>query len=74
MSNHIRFFLHLCHHIIKSGQKLDDVHVVYAILLSLLCSNIWDIVKQNLLDKESELTLNTVTAELLSVHNCTGRE
>ena len=37
-------------------------------------SDIWDVVKQNLLDKGSGLTLNAVTAELLSVSNCIERE
>ena len=36
--------------------------------------HIWDVVKQNLLDKGSGLTLNAVTAELLSVSNCIERE
>jgi len=35
MFEHIGSFLHLCHHINNSGQKLDDIHIVHAILLSL---------------------------------------
>ena len=30
--------------------------------------------KQNYLDKENRLTLNTITAEILSVHNYTESE
>jgi len=58
MSDHIGSFLQLRHCITESGQKLKDIHIVYAILLSLPCSGIWDVVKQNLLDKGSGLTLN----------------
>jgi len=68
MSDHIGYFLNLRCHIIEAGKKLDNIHVVYAILLSLPCSNIWDVVKQNLLDKGKALTLNMVSAELISVH------
>jgi len=56
MSDHISFFLNLKHYITEAGLKLDDILVVYAILYFLPCSNIWDIVKQNLLDKEKVLT------------------
>ena len=74
MSDHIGSFLHLCHRINDSGQTLDDTHIIYVILLSLLRSSIWDIVKQNLFDKGTTLSFNIVTAELLSVHDCIERE
>jgi len=74
MSDHIGSFLYLRRRINDSGQTLDDIHVIHAILLSLLHSSLWDIVKQNLLDKGMALTLDIVTAELLSVHNRTERE
>jgi len=74
MSDHIGSFLHLWHRINDSGQTLDDIHVIHAILLSLPRSGLWDIVKQNLLDKGTALTLDIVTAELLSVHDRTERE
>ena len=74
MSDHIGSFLQLCHCITESGQKLEDIHIVHAILLSLSCSGIWDVVKQNLLDKGSGLTLNAVTVKLLSVSDCIKRE
>jgi len=48
MSNHISYFLNLCYRIIEAGEKLDDIHIVHAILLSLPHSSIWDIIKQNL--------------------------
>jgi len=69
MSDHISFFLNLKHYITEAGLKLDDILVVYAILYFLPCSNIWDIVKQNLLDKEKILTLDLLSAELISVHD-----
>jgi len=74
MSDHIGSFLHLRHRINDSGQTLNDIHVIHAILLSLPHSGLWDIVKQNLLDKGTALTLDIVTAELLSVHDRTERE
>jgi len=74
MSDHIGSFLQLRHCITESGQKLEDIHIVYAILLSLPCSGIWDVVKQNFLDKGSGLILNAVTAELLSVSDRIERE
>jgi len=74
MSDHIGSFLQLRHRITDSGQKLEDIHIVHAILLSLPRSGIWDVVKQNLLDKGSGLTFNAVTAELLSVSDHIERE
>jgi len=74
MSDHISSFLQLHHHITESGQKLENIHIVHAILLSLPCSGIWDVVKQNLLNKDSGLILNAVIAELLSVSDCIERE
>ena len=74
MSEHISSFLHLHHCINNSGQKLDDIHIVYAILLSLQQSGVQDVVKQNLLDKGTALNLDIVTTELLSVHDYMERE
>jgi len=74
MSDHIGSFLHLHCRINDSGQTLDDIHIIHAILFSLPCSSIWDIVKQNLLDKGTALNLDIVTAELLSVHDRMERE
>jgi len=74
MSDHIGSFLHLRRRINDSGQTLDNIHIIHAILLSLPHSSIWDIVKQNLLDKGTTLSLNIVTAELLSVHDRMERE
>ena len=70
ISKHIGSFLHLHHYINNSGQKLDDIHIVHAILLSLLQSGVCNVIKQNLLDKDTALNLDIVTAELLSVHDC----
>jgi len=69
MSDHIGSFLNLKRHIAEAGHKLDDILVVHAILHSLPCSNIWDIVKRNLLDKGKALTLDLLSAELISVHD-----
>ena len=74
MSDHIGSFLHLHCRITESGQKLKDIHIIHTILLSLSCSGIWDVVKQNLLDKGSGLTLNAITAKLLSVSDCIETE
>jgi len=44
------------------------------ILHSLPCSNIWDIIKQNLLDKGKALTLDLLSTELISVYNHTKHD
>jgi len=69
MSDYIGYFLNLCHHIIEAGEKLDNIYVVHAILLPLPCSSIWDVIKQNLLDKGKALTLDIVSTKLISVHD-----
>jgi len=69
MSDHIGSFLNLKCCVTKAGHKLDDILVVHAIFHSLPYSNIWDIVKQNLLDKGKVLTLDLLSAELISVHD-----
>jgi len=74
MSDHIGSFLNLKHCITEAGHKLDNILVVHAILHSLPHSNIWDIVKQNLLDKEKAFTLDFLSAELISVHNHAERD
>jgi len=48
---------------------LENILIVHAILHSFSHSNIWDIVKQNLLDKGKGLTLDVLTAELISVYD-----
>jgi len=47
---------------------------IHTILLSLPCSSIWDIVKQNLLDKGIVLNLNIITTELFFVYDCTEKK
>jgi len=69
MSDHIGSFLNLKHCITKAGHKLEDILIIHAILYSLPYFNIWDIIKQNLLDKGKGLTLDVLTAELISVHD-----
>jgi len=70
MSDHIGSFLNLKRCITEAGHKLDDILVVHAILHSLSRTNIWDIVRCNLLDRGKGLTLDILTAELISVHDC----
>ena len=74
MSDHIGSFLNLKHCITEAGHKLDNILVVHTILHSLPRSNIWDIVKWNLLDKRKALTLDLLSAELISVHNHTKHD
>ena len=69
MSDYIGSFLNLKHCITEARHKLDDILVVHTILHSLPCLNIWDIVKQNLLNKEKALTLDFLSAELISIHH-----
>jgi len=57
MSDHIGSFLQLHHRITESGQKLEDIHIVHAILLLLPRSGIWDVVKQNSWIKAADLPL-----------------
>jgi len=68
MSDHIGSFLNLHYHIIKAGQKPENIHLIYAMLFSLSHLTICDVVKQN---KRKTLTLDIVTAELITVTNQT---
>ena len=74
MSDHIDSFLNLKHHIIEAGHKLNDILVVHAILHSLSCTNIWDVIRHNLLDKGKGLTLDILSAKLISVHDYSERD
>jgi len=69
MLDHIGSFLNLKCHIVEAGHKLDDILVVHAILHSLSHTNIWDIIRRNLLEKGKGLTLDILSAELISVHD-----
>ena len=69
ISDHIGSFLNLKRHITRAGHKLDNILVIHTIFYSLFRSNIWDVVKRNLLDKRKGLTLDILTAELISVHD-----
>jgi len=69
MSDYIGSFLNLKRCIVEAGHKLNNILVVYAILHSFPRTNIWDIVRRNLLDKRKGLTLNILSAELISVHD-----
>ena len=60
MSDYIGSFLNLCCYIIEAGQKLEDIYLIHAMLLSLPHLTIWDVVKQNLLGKRKTLTLDMV--------------
>jgi len=79
MSDHIGSFLNLKHRIVEAGHKLDDILVVHAILHSLPHTNIWNVVRRNLLDKGKGLTLDILSTELIFVHdysecNCLANE
>ena len=69
MSDHIRLFLNLKHRITEASHRLEDILIIYAILHSLPHSNIWDVVKRNLLDKGKGLTLDVLTVKLISVYD-----
>jgi len=69
MLDHIGSFLNLKRCIVEAGHKLDNILVVHAILHSLPHTNIWDVVRYNLLNKGKGLTLDILSAELISVHN-----
>ena len=66
--DYIGLFLNLKHCITKADHKLKDILVIHAILHSFPCFNIQDIVKQNLFDKEKDLTLDILTMELISIY------
>jgi len=55
--------------ITEARHRLNNILVIYAILYFLFCSNIWDIIKQNLLDKEKALILDPFSTELISVYD-----
>ena len=74
MSDHIGSFLNLKCCIVEASHKLDDILVIHAILHSLPYTNIWDVVRRNLLDKGKGLTLDILTAELISVHDYSKRD
>jgi len=74
MSKYIGSFFHFHYYINNSKQKLDDIYIIHTILLSLPQFGIWDVVKQNLLDKDTILNLDIDTTELLSVYDHMKRE
>jgi len=74
MSDHIGSFLNLKCRIVEAGHKLDDILVVHGILHSFPHTNVWDVVRRNLLDKGKGLTLDILSAELISVHNYSERD
>ena len=71
MLDYIRPFLNLCYYIIKTSQKLKDIdiHLIYVILLSFPCLTVQDVIRQNLLDKEKNLTLNMMITKLITITN-----
>ena len=74
MSDYIGSFLNLYCHIIKAGQKLENIHLIYAMLLSLPHLTIWDVIKQNLLNKRKTLTLDMITTKLIAITNQTKQD
>jgi hypothetical protein len=68
MSDYITFYLNIHRHFIKAGHSVDEVTVINAVLLSLPCTTTWEIIKQSLLYQGTNLTLEMVTMELVTVY------
>lgn len=66
MCDHICFYLNVRRRFIEADHKVDDYVIINAILLSLPISPTWEVIKQNLLYRGNALTLDNVSAELMS--------
>lgn len=61
--------------ITAAGELLPDIHIAHALVLSLLHTQSWDIVKIQLFNLEAnKLTFSTVSATLIAEANCHARE
>jgi hypothetical protein len=75
MADHIVAMLNIKQQINDVGESLDDVHVTRAMVLSLLKTQSWDIIKIQLFDvKPAKLTIDMVSTKLQSEANCRMRE
>jgi hypothetical protein len=71
MADHIVAMLDIKRQINDAGELLDDVHVAWAMVLSLLKTQSWDIIKIQLFNIEpAKLTIDTVSTKLQSEANC----
>ena len=68
ISNHVGFYLSICHQFIEAGYKPDNYTTTNAILLSLPHTPTWEVMKSNLLYHGPMLTLEAVSAELMSIY------
>ncbi|KAJ3560539.1 hypothetical protein NP233_g10770 [Leucocoprinus birnbaumii] len=70
ISDYISFYLNICRQFIEAGHRADNVTIINALLLSLPHTSTWEVVKQNLLYKGVDLTIEKVSTKLVSVHDC----
>jgi len=73
MDEHITSFLDLSHRIISAGEKLDDLHLARAMVLSLPKTPSWELVKIPLFEL-TMLTSEAVSTRLLQEANRRKRE
>ena len=73
MADHIAAMLDIKRQIEDAGEKLEDVHVARAMVLSLPKTQSWDVIKIQLFDVEpAKLTVDAVGTKLQSEANrCT---
>ena len=68
LSDHIGFYLGLRRRFIEVGHVPDDITIINTILLSLPNTPTWEVVKSDLLRRGTKLSINEVSAELMSVY------
>jgi hypothetical protein len=75
MADHIAAMLNIKQQITNAGESLNDVHVTWAMVLSLPKTQPWDVIKIQLFDIEpAKLTIDTVSTKLQSEANCQTRK
>ena len=75
MADHIAAMLDIRQKIMDAGEKLEDLHVARAMVLSLPKTQTWDISKIQLFDIEpSKLTSETVSTKLQAEANRRARD
>jgi hypothetical protein len=75
MADHIAAMLDIKQQINNVGESLNDIHITRAMVLSLLKTQSWDIIKIQLFDVElDKLTIDTVSTQLQSEANCRAHE
>ena len=68
LSDHIGFYLNIHRRFIEVGHVPDGITIINTILLSLSSTPTWEVVKSDLLWHRTKLTINEVSAELMSVY------